>query len=109
DVFRIEPSALVRLTERTPAQLDVYMRGWYSDMAWVSLGFRTNDALVLGVGGEYGPFGLAYVYDLTSTAASYLSPHTHEVSLTYFVPRSGGFRSNSMNSRRILQRNRIVK
>ena len=109
DVFRIEPSALVRLTERTPAQLDVYMRGWYADMAWVSLGFRTNDALVLGVGGEYGPFGLAYVYDLTSTAASYLSPHTHEVSLTYFVPRSGGFRSNAMNSRRILQRNRIVK
>mgnify|MGYP000935920677 CR=1 FL=1 len=109
DVFRIEPSALVRLTERTPAQLDVYVRGWYANMAWMSLGFRTNDALVLGVGGVYGPVGLSYVYDITSTAASYLSPHTHEVSLTYFVPRSTGFRSSSMNSSRILQRNRIVK
>ena len=78
-------------------------------MAWMSLGFRTNDALVLGVGGVYGPVGLSYVYDITSTAASYLSPHTHEVSLTYFVPRSTGFRSSSMNSSRILQRNRIVK
>ena len=107
--FVIEPSALVRLTERTPAQLDVYLRGWYADMAWVSLGFRTNDAVVMGVGGQYGPFGLAYVYDITSTAARYLSPHSHEICLTYFVPRSTGFRSNSMNSRRILGRNRIVK
>jgi len=106
---RLEPSALVRVTERTPAQLDVYLRGWYADMAWVSLGFRTNDALILGVGGEYGPFGLSYAYDVTSTAARYLRPHTHEVSLTYFVPRSSGFRSNSMNSSRILERKRIVK
>jgi type IX secretion system PorP/SprF family membrane protein len=106
---RLEPSALVRVTERTPAQLDLYLRGWYANMAWVSLGFRTNDALILGVGGEYGPFAIAYAYDVTSTAASYLSPHTHEVSLTYFVPRSSGFRSNSMNSSRILDRNRIVK
>ncbi|MAI23318.1 MAG: hypothetical protein CMD33_04385 [Flavobacteriales bacterium] len=107
--FIIEPSALVRVTERTPAQLDVYLRGWYADMAWVSLGFRTNDAVVMGVGGQYGSFGLSYVYDITSTAASYLSPHSHEICLTYFVPRSTGFRSSSMNSRRILQRKRIVK
>lgn len=106
---RLEPSALVRVTERTPAQLDVYLRGWYGDMAWVSLGFRTNDALILGVGGVYGPIALSYAYDVTSTAARYLSPHTHEMSLTYFVPRSSGFRSNSMNSSRILSRNRIVK
>jgi hypothetical protein len=78
-------------------------------MAWVSVGFRTNDAVVMGVGGQYGSFGLSYVYDITSTAASYLSPHSHEICLTYFVPRSTGFRSNSMNSRRILERKRIVK
>lgn len=107
--FTLEPSALVRLTERTPAQLDLYLRGWYADMAWVSVGFRTNDAVVMGVGGQYGSFGLSYVYDITSTAASYLSPHSHEICLTYFVPRSTGFRSNSMNSRRILERKRIVK
>ena len=46
--FRLEPSGMVRLTERTPAQLDVYLRGWYADMAWVALGFRTNDAALLG-------------------------------------------------------------
>lgn len=107
--FMLEPSALVRLSERTPAQMDVYVRGWYAQMAWVSLGFRTNDAIIVGAGGEYGPFQLAYSYDITSTAASYLSPHSHEVSLTYFVPRSSGFSSQSMGSRRILERNRIIK
>jgi type IX secretion system PorP/SprF family membrane protein len=100
--FRLEPSGMVRLTERTPAQLDVYLRGWYADMAWVALGFRTNDAAIVGVGGQYGPMGLSYTYDITSTSASYFSPHSHEVTLTYFVP-------NSMNSSRILGRNRIVK
>ena len=107
--FRLEPSGMVRLTERTPAQLDVYLRGWYADMAWVALGFRTNDAAIVGVGGQYGPMGLSYTYDITSTSASYFSPHSHEVTLTYFVPRSSGFSSNSMNSSRILGRNRIVK
>jgi type IX secretion system PorP/SprF family membrane protein len=109
DEFRLEPSAMVRLTERTPAQLDVYLRGWYAEMAWVALGFRTNDAAIVGVGGQYGPVGLSYTYDITSTSARYFSPHTHEVTLTYFVPRSSGFSSNSMNSSRILGRNRIVK
>jgi type IX secretion system PorP/SprF family membrane protein len=107
--FRLEPSGMVRLTERTPAQLDVYLRGWYADMAWIALGFRTNDAAIVGVGGQYGPMGLSYTYDITSTSASYFSPHSHEVTLTYFVPRSSGFSSNSMNSSRILGRNRIVK
>jgi type IX secretion system PorP/SprF family membrane protein len=107
--FRLEPSGMVRLTERTPAQLDVYLRGWYADMAWIALGFRTNDAAIVGVGGQYGPMGLSYTYDITSTSASYFSPHSHEVTLTYFVPRSSGFSANSMNSSRILERNRIVK
>ena len=39
-------------------------------MAWVSVGFRTNDAVVMGVGGQYGSFGLSYVYDITSTATA---------------------------------------
>ena len=107
--FRLEPSGMVRLTERTPAQLDVYLRGWFMDMAWMAIGFRTNDAAIVGAGGQYGPMGLSYTYDITSTSASYFSPHTHEVTLTYFVPRSSGFSANSMNSSRILGRNRIVK
>jgi type IX secretion system PorP/SprF family membrane protein len=107
--FKLEPLGMVRLTERTPAQLDIYLRGWYADMAWVALGFRTNDAAIVGLGGQYGPVGLSYTYDITSTSASYFSPHSHEVTLTYFVPRSSGFSSNSMNSSRILGRNRIVK
>ncbi len=109
DVFLLEPSGIVRLTERTPAQMDIYVRGWYAQMAWLSLGFRTNDALILGLGGEYGSFGLSYAYDVTNTGAQYFSPHTHEMTLTYFVPRSSGFNSKSMGNRRILGRNRLVK
>ncbi|MFZ8836352.1 MAG: PorP/SprF family type IX secretion system membrane protein [Flavobacteriales bacterium] len=106
DEFTIEPSALVRVTPQTPAQMDVYLRGWYNRMAWMSLGFRTNDAVIIGVGGQYNNVGLSYVYDVTSTAARYLSPHSHEVTLTYFVPRSTGFSSNSWNYRRILNSSR---
>lgn len=109
EMFSIEPSAMVRLTERTPAQLDVYFKGEYANTAWLALGFRTRDAVVIGLGGAYRSFELAYSYDVTNTRARFLSPHTHEVTLTYFVPRSGGFSAKSMGSRRILGRDRIVK
>ncbi len=109
EALMIEPSGIVRLTERTPAQMDVYVRGWYGQKAWFSVGYRTNDALIMGIGGVYGPFSLSYAYDVTSTGAQYLSPHSHEMTLTYFVPRSSGFNTKSMGNRRILGRNRLVK
>ena len=107
--FSVETAGLIRMTGRTSAQLDAYLRATYAKMAWVMLGLRANDAVVVGVGGDYKEYGLAYSYDITNTDAAYLSPHTHELTVTYRIPRNNGFNSRTMGSRKLLQRKRIVK
>ena len=107
--FQVEGAGLVRFTAVTPAQLDLYVKGTYADAAWLMLGFRAGDAVLVGAGGNYDQFGLAYTYDITSTDARLFSPHTHEVTLTYYMPRSGGFSSRSLNSKRMLDRSRLVR
>jgi len=107
--FSLETAGLIRMTSATSAQLDAYLRGTYAQMAWVMLGLRASDAVVVGVGGNYQDYGLAYTYDVTNTDASYLSPHTHELTLTYRIPRNSGFNAQSMGSRKLLERKRIVK
>jgi type IX secretion system PorP/SprF family membrane protein len=107
--FALEASGLVRFTAVTPAQLDVYIKGTYAQAAWVMLGMRAGDAVLVGTGVNVDQFGLAYTYDITSTDARLFSPHTHELTLTYFMPRSGGFSSRSLNSKRIIGRSRLVR
>jgi hypothetical protein len=107
--FELESAGLVRFTAVTPAQLDLYVRGRYADFAWLMFGFRAGDAILVGAGLDVGPLGVAYTYDITSTDARLFSPHTHEVTITYNVPRAGGFSSRSLNSKRLVGRNRLVR
>lgn len=107
--FSIETAGLVRFTAVTPAQLDVYVKGRYAQAAWLMFGFRAGDAVLVGAGFDIDQFGLAYTYDITSTDARLFSPHTHEITLTYFMPRKGGFSSRSLNSRRIISGSRLVR
>ncbi len=107
--FELESAGLVRFTAVTPAQLDLYVRGRYADFAWLMFGFRAGDAILIGAGLDVGPLGVAYTYDITSTDARLFSPHTHEVTITYYVPRAGGFSSRSLNSKRLVGRNRLVR
>ena len=107
--FSIETAGLVRFTAVTPAQLDVYAKARYAQTAWLMLGFRAGDAVLVGAGFDYEQFGLAYTYDITSTDARLFSPHTHEFTLTYYMPRNGGFSSRSLNSKRIISSSRLVR
>ncbi len=110
DEFSIQPSALVRFTERTPVQFDVLMKGIYMDMFWVGLGYRHLDAFVLSLGFEYENYAIGYSYDITTSNAAQLSPHTHEVTLSYRIARAGaGFKQGSLLGKRIIANKRKVK
>jgi type IX secretion system PorP/SprF family membrane protein len=110
DDFAIQPSALVRFTERTPVQFDVLMKGLYREMLWVGLGYRHLDAVVLSVGFEYDSYAIGYSYDITTSNAAQLSPHTHEVTLSYRIARAGaGFKQGSLLGKRIIANKRKVR
>lgn len=107
--FELETAGLVRFTAVTPAQMDVYVKALYAKTAWLMLGLRAGDAVLVGTGLNFGQFGFAYTYDITSTDARLFSPHTHELTLTYWMPRNGGFANRSLNSKRMIGRDRLVR
>lgn len=109
DEFEFIPSAFVKFIGAAPAQVDVTARLRYSETFWAGMSFRPKDAMVFLVGLNYKDFVFGYSYDATFTDATYFSPHSHEVSLGYRIPRKGQqFGTKSLNGRKIIQRKRKI-
>lgn len=110
DDFSIQPSGLIKLTGVTPVQLDVLVKVAYQEMIWAGLTYRHQDAVALALGLEYDRYSVGYSYDITTSDAANLSPHTHEITIGYYIPRKGArFANGSLQSRRVISRSRIVK
>ncbi|MDG2425021.1 MAG: PorP/SprF family type IX secretion system membrane protein [Flavobacteriales bacterium] len=107
--FTFKPAAVARFTGITPAQLDAYLNLSYRDMLWGGIGFRQSDAIVLSIGGGSNDVRVTYSYDLTTSDVGRLSPHTHEITISYFLARqAGGFNSRNLGGR-ILDRGWIIR
>jgi type IX secretion system PorP/SprF family membrane protein len=107
----VQTSGMIRLTEVTPAQLDIYSRAIYSVyqiVYWAGAGVRIGDAVTFSLGAEFSNVGLSYSYDI-STGSNVLSQYSHEVNLTYVLAHKRGFGKGSLGYKRILDRNRLVK
>lgn len=104
----VQPSALIRFTMVTPPQIDLNVRVNYDGTAWAGITYRTRDAIAFMIGGIWKDFALGYSYDITTTSARTLSPHTHEITVGYYIERKKGkFRSNSLGPKR-LDRSKVV-
>lgn len=109
DNFDIQPSLLTKFTAVTPVQFDVNVKGTYQDMVWAAIGYRHQDAIALMFGAEYLGFVLGYAYEITTTDARNFSPHTHELTVGYQIPRSNPrFKSGRMNGR-VVPKKKIYK
>jgi len=98
---------MMRFTEITPIQLDLNVRALYQNRYWGGLGFRQGDALVLMVGAAFQDIQVGYAYDAATGAIGNLSPSTHEITVSYVLPRRGaGFRGMGG---RLLDRNLIIR
>lgn len=107
----VQTSGMIRLTEVTPAQLDFYSRAIYSVYQvayWAGAGLRVGDAVTFSFGAEFASVGLSYSYDIT-TGNNVLSQHSHEINLTYILAHNRGFGKKTLSSKRILERNRLIK
>lgn len=110
ETFDLQPSLLAKFTGITPVQFDVNVKATYADFLWGGLGYRHQDAVIIFMGVEYQGFTFGYGYDITTTDARNFSPHTHELTLGYYFPRTAsGFNANSLSGKRIISRRRISK
>lgn len=100
DDFAIQPSALVRFTGSSPVQFDILAKAIYQELIWAGLSYRHRDAVALAVGVDYEQYSIGYSYDITTSNAANLSPHTHEVTVAYNIPRSNRFQRKTVRRRR---------
>lgn len=106
----VESSGMIRLTEVTPVQVDLYARGIYTHnryaaQFWGGMGYRLKDAISISAGMFYMNTEISYTYDFT-TNAYLLGRSSHEVNIAYFLPTKN---SNGRGYKRVLQRSRLVK
>ena len=107
--WTVQPALMMRFTEITPIQLDLHARALYQNRYWGGLGFRQGDALVMTVGAAFQDIQVGYSYDAGTGAVGNLSPNTHEITVSYVLPRQGaGFSRRGLGGR-LLDRNLIIR
>jgi type IX secretion system PorP/SprF family membrane protein len=110
DMFDIQPSGLIKMTNSTPIQMDMNVRVGFKKMAWSSITYRPKDAVALGLGGFYQNILLGYSIDLTTSPAKVMSPFTHEVILGYVIPgKRGKYFARSSIRKKSFTKKRVIK
>ncbi|MCD6366729.1 MAG: type IX secretion system membrane protein PorP/SprF [Bacteroidales bacterium] len=79
--FDIQPSVLIKGTERTPFQLDVNVKAFYKKNYWLGFSYRTSEAAIALIGFKVDRFYLGYAFDYTFSNLSQYSTGSHEIML----------------------------
>lgn len=108
DEWDLQPSAFIRFTGNLPVQMDINVRAIYNQVMFGGLTYRHNDAIAVMFGANYREFVFGYSYDITTTRAVAMSPHTHELVIGYYIAKkTGKFKTSSLGPR-VLERSRVV-
>lgn len=92
--FKVEPALLFRWRSPAPLQADLSVWGYYKDMVWLGVTYRTDDALSFSVGFLYNDMlMIGYSYDYTTSYLSSYTSGSHEIML--------GVKFNSSSSKEI--------
>jgi type IX secretion system PorP/SprF family membrane protein len=84
DNFAIEPALLMRWKTPVPVQFDISVWGYYREMIWLGITYRTEDALSFGVGFDYNDMlMIGYSYDYTLSSLSSYTSGSHEIMLGF--------------------------
>lgn len=77
--FMVEPSLLLKGTERTPFQVDINAKVFYKKNYWLGLSYRTAQAAIVLVGFKVDKFFLGYSFDYTFSNLKNYSTGSHEI------------------------------
>jgi type IX secretion system PorP/SprF family membrane protein len=77
--FAIEPSLLLKSTERMSLQADINVKAFYKNDYWLGLSYRTGSALISMVGVKIGKLYFGYAYDYSLREIQNLTYGSHEI------------------------------
>jgi len=79
----LEPSVMLRATNRAPYQLDAGIRFTYADLTWGSIGYRGNYAVTLAAGIKLERLRIGYGRDFATGDAVGVTGSTNELMIGY--------------------------
>ena len=83
--WTITPAVLVSVTPNLPTQVDTRVTVDYYELVQLGIGYRTDQALILGAGVGITPtLSLNYNYDLVMSPLKSQASGSHEIQLSYF-------------------------
>lgn len=93
--FMVEPSLLLKGTERTPFQVDINAKMFYKKNYWLGFSYRTAQAAIVLIGFKVDKFYLGYSFDYTFSNLKNYSTGSHEILLGFNLGE-GANKGNSL-------------
>jgi len=81
--YAVEPSALIKTTERTQIQADANLKVYYKDFYWGAVSYRHEDAIIAMIGIKYNKYIFGYAYDYTLSKLRQFNSGSHEIVAGY--------------------------
>lgn len=79
DDFELQPSLLLKGTERSPFQLDFNLKAFYQKNYWLGVSYRTEDAVIAILGVKVDKYYIGYAFDYTLSNIINYSSGSHEI------------------------------
>ncbi|MFP4060253.1 MAG: type IX secretion system membrane protein PorP/SprF [Bacteroidales bacterium] len=83
ELFRYQPSVLVKKSIGLPLQLDACNQLYYRDFLWAGASFRTNLDGIIMTGFRYSIFEFVYAFDITFGEIRNYNHGSHEIILRF--------------------------
>lgn len=79
DKFDLQPSLLLKGTERSPFQVDINLKAFYMKNYWLGVSYRTQDAIIAILGVKVDKYYIGYAFDYTMSNIINYSSGSHEI------------------------------
>lgn len=77
--FDLQPSVLIKGTEKSPFQLDVNLKAFYKRNYWLGVSYRSQDAIIAILGIKVDKYYIGYGFDYTLSNISNYTTGSHEI------------------------------
>ncbi|MEA1875084.1 MAG: type IX secretion system membrane protein PorP/SprF [Bacteroidota bacterium] len=84
-IFELEPSALIKATASTPAQLDLNLKAIYKKDYWAGVSYRTSGDIVCLIGLTINEFEFGFATDFATSNLSHYQSGSFELLLGYKI------------------------
>jgi type IX secretion system PorP/SprF family membrane protein len=93
--FELEPSLLLKGTEKTPFQIDFNTKAYYKKSYWLGVSYRSSKDLVAMIGVKINKFYIGYAFDYTFSNIKDYTSGSHEILIGFNV-KEGANKGSSL-------------